>query len=49
MAGITEEILREDAEDLCALLVASGRLVPAYRWVDVLIDQAEASRMEGLF
>jgi hypothetical protein len=49
LGGVTGEVDREDAEDLCAMLVAQGRLVPAQQWVDVLVDRAESERMEGLF
>jgi hypothetical protein len=49
MAGVAGPIAREDAEDVAAMMVATGRAVPASKWVDSLVEQAKRARFEGLF
>jgi hypothetical protein len=49
MAGVVGPITREDAEDIAGMMVAMKRVVPPERWVDFLIDQAEAAAMDSIF
>jgi hypothetical protein len=37
--GNPDEILLEDAVDVCGILVVTGRYLPASRWVDTLIER----------
>jgi hypothetical protein len=49
MAGVRGEIPLEEAEAVASMMVQTGRAVPAWKWVDVLIDKAERMRMEEVY
>jgi hypothetical protein len=49
LAGVRGEIPLDEAEGVAEMMVATGRAIPAGKWVDVLVDHVERSSMEGLF
>jgi hypothetical protein len=49
LAGVTDEIDLEDALAIASFQVAMGRVPAPGMWVDGLIEQAQADRIEAFF